>query len=93
VGAVGGLQNATLKTFRHIRRGTNGAIRGSFSVSDVVGGNANGLVRGTSAGSIPLAGFIATAPPTFTGTAQGGTSTPVKTLPPGIVGNYIIRVL
>jgi hypothetical protein len=27
------------------------------------------------------------------GTAQGGTSTPVKILPPGIVCNYIIRVL
>ena len=31
--------------------------------------------------------------PTFTGTAQGGTSTPINKMPPTVIANYILRVL
>jgi hypothetical protein len=74
---------------------TNGSI--TISGSWATGGSENNNGGG---GGGPFGAFTtysgataSQAGSTFTGTAQGGTSTAVKTPPPGIVMNNIMRVI
>lgn len=97
MGATGGAQNRTLITANlpaYTPTGTvvstllNGAING-FSTPGTnvgVGGTATG---GTLQGIVATMGISSA----FTGIAQGGTSTPVITLPHLIVCNYVIRII
>jgi hypothetical protein len=55
-----------------------------FCGSDSGGERADGSVHAQA--SISVTG-------TFTGTAQGGTSTPFRTVQPTIVCNYIMRII
>jgi microcystin-dependent protein len=75
---------------------TNGTIFASTNAftGPAASGNNNGGGGGTfgvvsSAGSVS----ISQAASTFTGTAQGGASTPFRTVQPTIVCNYIIRII
>jgi len=52
------------------------------------GGGSFGVIQG---GPAPITASQAAS--TFTGTAQGGTSAPVATIPPLIVCNYILRII
>lgn len=100
LGAVGGGESDTLVTANlpaYTPAGAIGAITingftpgsgglGSFGVT--VGGS--GPVLGLNAGAnVTLSG----ASSGFAGTAQGGTSTPIRTVQPTIVSNYIIRII
>lgn len=103
LGAPGGAQNQTLLTTNlppytpvgsvsvasaasNVLRGTSiGAISLTFGNSPVVGGDVIG------AGTLAPGPITSTG--TLTGTAQGGTSAPVRTVQPTIVCNYIMRVL
>jgi microcystin-dependent protein len=101
MGAAGGAQTRTLATANlppYTPAGTiaNGAITinagASYSVLNASGGGGASFASG---GFSPVTPSYAAsqAASTFTGTAQGGTSTPVQTLPPLIVCNYIIRII
>lgn len=99
LGATGGAQTFTLTTanlppYTPAGSITNGAITSTPSLSTVVGG-AGSLAFGSGSGgglnSLTVSSSQATS--TFTGTAQGGTSTAVEKLQPTIVCNYIIRVI
>jgi microcystin-dependent protein len=46
-----------------------------------------------NSGQIASGQITSTGSGTFSGTAQGGTSTPVAIVPPGIVCNYIMRII
>src|ERR1043166_4186180 len=94
LGAVGGGESSTLLTANlppYTPAGTN-----STSITQIVG-NTSSYAAGANTGIQSLSSGagtnLTTAAQTFTGTAQGGTSTPVRTVPPTIVCNYIIRVL
>lgn len=92
MGAVGGGESKTLVTGNlpaytpagtiSTATGTSSGAGSGFSVS---GGGTTLLTSGTSA--------LAINPQTFTGSAQGGTSTPFRTVQPTIVCNYIIRLI
>ncbi|OPY95784.1 hypothetical protein A5906_07400 [Bradyrhizobium sacchari] len=94
LGASGGQQNRTLVTanlppYAPAGTITNGAIsisQNAISGSTTTGGG--GFPAGANSGATITASQGAS---TFTGSPQGGTSTPVQTLPPGLVLNYIIK--
>ncbi|WP_342737473.1 tail fiber protein [Bradyrhizobium sp. B117] len=94
LGASGGQQNHTLLTanlppYTPAGTITNGAI--SISSNAITGSTTTGG-GGFPAGSNTSATITASqGASTFTGAAQGGSSTPVQTLPPGIVLNYLIK--
>lgn len=98
LGAVGGGESSTLVTNNlpaYTPSGTlsiNAAVpvrayatSGTNDVSHISLGSNAGADAGTFSAT--------TSGSTFTGTAQGGTSTPVRTVPPTIVCNYIIRII
>jgi microcystin-dependent protein len=99
LGAVGGLESSTLVTGNLPAYTPSGSIaNGAISIN---AGNAASTVvtAGTVGGG---GGFAQLQTPsisasqgttTFSGSAQGGTSNPVRTVPPSIVANYIIRIL
>lgn len=105
--AKGGNQSATLVTSNlpaYTPAGTNGAVNVSSSVTNYLL-SSNGITTTSLAGgSSPtpvfpfpttgtLSGVTATGSgPTFTGTAQGGTSTPFSNIQPTVTINYIIKV-
>jgi microcystin-dependent protein len=100
MGAAGGSQSDTLITANLPPYTPAGTIaNGAITVVPTHGGafvgttNNNGpLVGGGNLGYND--GATATqAASTFTGTAQGGTSTPIRTVQPTIVCNYIIRII
>jgi microcystin-dependent protein len=100
LGASGGNQSVTLITGNlpaYTPAGTIGSVSitvntktsnyniaggGSAPVADTTGNN------GTTTGVATATGSAA-----FTGTAQGGTSTPIKPVPPAFVANFIIRII
>ena len=72
----------------------SGGVASSSSLSNVL--FTNGTVDVSTSGSAayqPSGYANITITSTFTGSAQGGTSTPVRTVPPLITCNYIIRIL
>jgi len=101
MGATGGGESSTLVTGNlpaYTPAGTvsNGAITfPSSRVSSVATGGTSAITTGSDAGggSLTTALGPSQASSTFTGTAQGGTSTPVRTVQPTIVCQYIIRII
>lgn len=101
MGSAGGAQTTTLSTTNLPAYTPAGAINTNFSetatntlgsVARAVGGTQVSLVNGS--GDIKVTDSTnVTVASAFTGTAQGGNSTPFTNLPPGIVCNYIIRVI
>lgn len=90
MGSAGGAQTKTLLTANLPPYTPSG------SVSTTTGGSF--LQAGAGGGNTPTSGSSngATTPiqtSTFTGSAQGGTSTPIATIPPLIITNYIIRII
>jgi len=105
MGAAGGQQNRTVVTANlppytptGVITVTNGAIivngAGNYAYTGTSGGS--GVGGGGAFGVSGVNGLTASqgaSSATFTGSAQGGTSTPVQNLPPLIVCNYIIRII
>jgi microcystin-dependent protein len=99
LGSVGGAEKETLITanlppYTPVGSITNGAITiippgGSGAFLSTGGGSAN-VGGGSGSGGSATATQAASI---FTGTPQGGTSTPVVTVQPTIVCNYIIRII
>lgn len=98
LGAVGGGESKTLLTANlpaYTPAGTNATstsavsniIQGSIISSSNAGGAANQLNAGATSSAITINAQ------TFTGAAQGGTSTPFRTVQPTIICNYIMRVI
>lgn len=92
--AVGGVQNFTLITANLPPYTPAGSVSVNSTVTDVargsgisanVPGGASSILSWTASQTISSTGSLA-------GTAQGGTSTAVKTLPPSIVMNRILVV-
>jgi microcystin-dependent protein len=101
LGATGGQQNRTLLTanlppYTPAGTITNGAITITGTWPTLVGPNNNGGGGGGAFGAVSSTTTGATASQStsaFAGTAQGGTSTAVQTLPPTIVTNFIMRII
>lgn len=92
LGASGGSQSSTLLTANLPPYTPSGSIsQGSVPLSAQQGGlNAGGILFASNS---PAFSFGATVDAqTFTGVAQGGTSTPVSRVAPGIILNYIVYV-
>jgi microcystin-dependent protein len=105
VGAVGGAQTKTLLTANLPAYTPSGTISGSVTSlnlemrsSSSSGGNVANTVSqgnggGTSVGGQNVNVNSSSISATFTGTAQGGTSTPVAIIQPTIVANKLIRII
>jgi microcystin-dependent protein len=101
MGSAAGQQSKTLLTANlpaYTPSGTitNGAITfPSSQVTSVASGANAGMTTGPSSANANLTTILspAQATTTFAGAAQGGTSTPVATVQPTIVCNYIIRII
>jgi microcystin-dependent protein len=101
LGATGGGESKTLVTGNlpaYTPSGTNATS--TSTVSDVIrspGGLASvvntGGPQGALANTSGVVGAITVNAQTFTGTAQGGASTPFRTVQPTIICNYIMRVI
>ncbi|WLB18934.1 tail fiber protein [Bradyrhizobium japonicum] len=98
IGSVGGAESDTLVTANlppYTPSGsiTNGAITligGTYNTSNFYSVN----ISGSNPVIAALGSLSASqAASTFTGNAQGGTSTPIRTVPPTIICNYIIRII
>jgi microcystin-dependent protein len=101
LGAVGGLESSTLLTanlppYTPAGAVANGAIFLNGNTSTLTpGGSVNAICISSPNGGGTLTAIAAPsqAASSFAGTAQGGTSTPVRTVPPTIVCNYILRII
>jgi microcystin-dependent protein len=99
LGAVGGGESKTLITANlpaYTPAGTNstssvtfGTFKVAFNNSSTAATSGGGQPTGTSLGNVTGTADAQT----FTGTAQGGTSTPFRTVQPTIVLNKILRVI
>jgi len=95
LGDVGGGENETLVTANLPPYTPAGNISGTCSINfnrGFAGGGAGQQIVSdiTGAGTIGGGGTISA---TFTGTAQGGASTPLRTVQPTIICNYIVRII
>jgi microcystin-dependent protein len=95
LGAVGGLESSTLVTGNlppYTPAGslsvasTNSSILSGGTVATFSGAPGANVIRDAVSSAITSTG-------TLSGTAQGGTSTPVRTVQPTIVCNYIMRII
>lgn len=101
LGAVGGLEsstllNANLPAYTPSGTITNGQvlIGGSSSITYATQNGAQYAINaGGQVGAVNQTQSITQNASTFAGTAQGGTSTPVRTVPPTIIVNKILRIL
>lgn len=94
IGATGGTESKTLLTANlppYTPAGTNSQTSFGFNASNngTTGGGATYVISVVASGG---AGTITQTAATFTGTAQGGTSTPFSIVQPTITSNYIIKV-
>lgn len=95
LGAVGGLESSTLLTANLPPYTPAGSVSVTSTPSDVLSGGTVATFSGAPGANLRrdiVAGSI-TSTGSLTGTAQGGTSTPVRTVQPTIVCNYIIRII
>lgn len=93
LGAVGGLQTVILSTNNlppYTPTGTLGGSQILANVGVIVGNDLNG--GGSSPRGSPVNEVISGSNFTFTGTAQGGTSSPFSIVQPTITINYIVKV-
>lgn len=101
LGAAGGAQSVTLATANLPPYTPAGSVSVASTAGNVLRGSNAGSISFQSGGSFALDGVVngslvagaITSTGTLTGSAQGGTSTPVANVPPGIVGNWIMRIL
>jgi microcystin-dependent protein len=95
MGAIGGNQSATLLTANLPPYTPAGSVtNGAITISGGSGAAANGNQGGGGGNAGTIASLSASqASSTFAGTAQGGASTPIVTVQPTIVCNYIIRII
>jgi hypothetical protein len=89
LGATGGAEKQTLLTANLPPYTPSGSVATTISGNFIQNG-AGGTFQGVNSGAFPE---IPTATSTFTGNAQGGTSTPVVTVSPTIVANKLLRVI
>lgn len=92
LGAVGGGESKTLITVNLPAYTPSGTV-----ISSVTGGTkaGTGAITNYSVGGVttaPIGAADILVGSTFTGSAQGGTSTPIRTVQPTIVCNYILRI-
>lgn len=92
INAVAGSESRTLVTANLPPYTPAGTIVSTPSVSGVNTGNAGPAAAG-SVGVVPSTISTLTVASTFTGTAQGGVSTPVSAVQPSITTDYIIKAL
>lgn len=92
IGAVGGQQNRTLLTANLPAYTPTGTLT---MVGHVTGSQHNYSIADGGTGLLQASGTesVTFDTATFTGVAQGGTSTPVLAVQPTIVSNYIIRII
>lgn len=99
IGQTGGAEKETLLTanlppYTPTGAVANGAITfGGAGAANSFANNANSAGGGGNAGTLNGLITASQGTSTFTGTAQGGTSTPVITLPPIMVCNRILRII
>lgn len=92
LGAVGGGESKTLVTGNLPAYTPAGSVSWSGVYSNLNSGNLTAIpffINGSSGSGSGNTGVSTS----FTGTAQGGTSTPFRTVPPTIVCNKILRVI
>lgn len=91
LGAAGGAQDQTLITANLPPYTPSGSVSTTTSGTDGVVQNSGPVnIGGTgSGGTLQAIGSTST----FTGNAQGGTSSPITTLPPTILCNRILRII
>lgn len=103
LGAAGGLETSTLLTTNlpaYTPAGT-ATVSVTSTVSNVVQGATSGAsaFQGGASPFMPLSNtttsgaLTSTGTATFTGTPQGGASTPFNNVPPTIIANYILRII
>lgn len=98
LGAAGGAESKTLLTANlppYTPAGTNSAVQLSWKavLSSYQGGAASGVAQALDGGNPSGNAVITTSvTPTFTGTAQGGTSTPVAIMPPTILATIYLKL-
>lgn len=99
LGAVGGAEKETLLTANLPPYTPAGSVAVTSTPTNVVSGILSNVALGGGAVTFTIAangaisaGQIASTG-TLTGTAQGGTSAPVATVPPLIICNYILRII
>jgi len=99
LGDAGGSQSRTLVTANLPPYTPSGSMSGSavnFQFNQIstgaTGGSQNTITGIVNSGGGQVMNANVTQP-TFTGTAQGGTSTPVVTVQPTIVLNYLLRII
>ena len=93
LGATGGAEKETLLTTNLPPYTPAGTINNVVSGGTIAGTGAASNFTTTGAATAPLGNVAIAVAGTFTGTAQGGTSTPVTTTQPTIICNYIIRII
>ncbi|WP_439403001.1 phage tail protein [Bradyrhizobium sp. DASA03068] len=97
LGGTGGAETKTLATANlppYTPAGTNGTVTVNSTRSDVnVGGFATQAGGGGNTYGQTITLTSTGAGPTFTGTPQGGTSTPFALLQPTIIANKLLRII
>lgn len=92
LGAVGGGESDTLVTANFPPYTPAGGVTTTTSInllqSSAIAGTGSSFY-GTAGGTAPSISGVST----FAGTPQGGTSTPIRTVQPTIVCNYIMRII
>lgn len=91
LGAVGGAETVTLVTANLPPYTPAGSVPVSGG-SNVAVSNGVSINSSAGAGTVTITG-VANVTASFSGTAQGGTSTPVNKMPPALVCNYIMRII
>ena len=96
IGVKNGSESRTIVTANLPAYTPSGSISTSVTPSaSYTAGTASGLAQSGSNLTLPVGATTPayTATSTFTGTAQGGTSTPIAIVQPTIICNYIIRII
>lgn len=95
LGAVGGLESSTLLTANLPAYTPAGSVSVLSTISNIDIGGTTDTYSGAAGATLrrDITQGNVTSTGTLTGTAQGGTSTPVRTVPPTIICNYIIRII
>lgn len=92
LGGSGGAETKTLSTANLPPYTPAGSVSSSSASGTVATGNAGSAVSG-ALGVVPSNLSSNAITSTFTGTAQGGTSTPFVVLQPTIIGNKLLRLI
>lgn len=93
LGAVGGGESKTLVTANLPAYTPSGSVATSMNANAYGGLAQGGTTGGGQSTPTNATSNVLIASSTFTGTAQGGTSTPIRTVQPTIIVNKILRVL